>query len=70
MTEGRRFVVVRGTGTRVDGRWYDLDVMPERIPDGLGQRFKPTNRYERREDGMSARVYVPEPAWESPLRER
>ncbi len=59
MTEGRRYAVIRGTDTDADGTWYDLSSMDE-IEGAGGIVFTPTLRFERREDGMSARVYTPE----------
>jgi hypothetical protein len=58
-----RFVVLRGEGipAQLDGRWYDLEQMPE------GSTFAPangytatvdaTNRWEQRDDGEVAVVY-------------
>lgn len=70
LTQGDRYAVLRGTGDpSIEGRWCDLDRLPQDQPvkDSPAVRWGPTvtfepsqpPRYERREDGQSARVYVP-----------
>ena len=64
-TEGARLIVVRETESPADGRWYDLsaivgaDLFVDPSPAAVNVELRSTLRYERREDGMSARVYVP-----------
>lgn len=44
----------------LDGRWYDLDGLgapPESVDYGGGAVAVATDRFERREDGATARVY-------------
>lgn len=65
--QGRRFAVIRGTGSdRWDGRWLDLDQLEMFPPVKLeltetsGQvELRPTGEVERRDDGMLAVVVRP-----------
>jgi hypothetical protein len=58
-----RYAVLRGTGipADLDGRWYDLDQIPDaqsRLPyTGPSATLEPTNRWEQRADGKVAVVY-------------
>lgn len=61
-TQGRRFVVIRGSDhSKLNGRWYDLDdpfVLSRPVGEG-GVTFAPTGEVERRNDGMLAAVVRP-----------
>lgn len=69
MTEGVRFIVLREIDDpHLDGRWYQFDFLPLRGEAmavygniAVSVEFVPAEplRYERRDDGQSARVYVP-----------
>lgn len=75
MPEGAHYGVLRNTGSaQLEGRWYRFDrdwpaltvldvgatsALPDDIAPVVTIEFKQTGRFERREDGQSARVYVP-----------
>lgn len=66
MTEGKRFIVLRNTHPQLEGRWYEINPGPvvkdPDMPPGCSSTtFEPNGQFERRDDGMSARVYVPVP---------
>lgn len=65
------FIVVRGTGTPMDGKWYDRSAWIERLvygardedrehmpPGGVRLRFRPTHELERNDDGAVAQVWT------------
>ncbi len=72
-----RYVVIRAAADLpdgflppdIEGRWYDLDELPPASPQGdndaamvLGEGVAvATDRFERRDDGATARVYEVRP---------
>jgi hypothetical protein len=65
-----RYAVIRAAAdlpagfmpAKLDGRWYDLDTMPmargaEALALAGGAVAVATERFERRDDGVTARVY-------------
>ena len=59
------YIVVHGTGTTLDGRWFDLALGTRGPPKDAPARarkmkFAPTDEFEVREDGVVAQVWRPE----------
>ena len=61
-----RFVVVRGTGSPEDGMWYERERIPTWSVVPATLTLHATGRYERRDDGLLAEVYEPDPANDVP----
>ena len=64
MGEGKRFAVIRDPDSPKDGWWFDIGELSGNVfasidPRAHSATYGWNGQYERREDGMSGRVYVP-----------
>lgn len=59
--QGNVYAVIRGTGTRQDGRWVDYDMLHEYSGQEGALTLHPTGEVERRHDGALALVVRPDP---------